>query len=147
MLSKSLKEIKSNTISELEIVLLESAKRLDIEMFNEFYIHTEDYKHSKRLFLLKDMAAAFNKFREFGNSFLESNLGKCNGCNTGCHGHLLVGNKSKNYMTLLFKKDGDKIIGVAECDTLITKNKIEGLNKRIFLHEYNDPKSPNNVPF
>jgi hypothetical protein len=147
MLSNSVLNIKSNSTSELEIVLLESVKRLDIEMFKEFYIHTEDYKHSKRLFLLKDMAAAFNKFRELGNSCLEANLGKCNGCNTGCNGHLLVGNKNKNYMTLLFKKDGDKIIGVAECDNLITKNKIEGLNKIIYLHEFNDPSSPNNVPF
>ena len=137
----------TNLTSELEIILLESAKRLDIEMFKEFYIHTENYKHSKRLFLLKDMAAAFNKFRELGNTCLESNFGKCHGCNKGCDGHLLVGNKNKNYMTLLFEKDRDKIIGVAECDNLITKNKIDGLNKRIYLHEYNDPSSPKNVPF
>jgi hypothetical protein len=41
----------------------------------------------------------------------------------------------------------DKIIGVTECANLKTSNKIEGLNKRIYLHEYNAPRSPNNVPF
>jgi hypothetical protein len=136
-----------HTISELEKVLLEATKRLDIEMFEEFYIHTEDYKQSKRLFLLKDIAIAFSKFKELGDSYLEPNLGVCNRCNKGCHGHVLVGNKSQNYINLLFENDVDKIIGVAECADLKTSSKIEGLKKRIYLHEYNEPGSPNNVPF
>jgi hypothetical protein len=135
------------TISELEKVLLEATKRLDIEMFEEFYVHTEDYKQSKRLFLLKDIAIAFSKFKELGDSYLVPNLGVCNRCNKGCHGHVLVGNESKNYMNLLFENDLDKIIGVAECADLKTSSKIEGLKKRIYLHEYNEPGSPNNVPF
>ena len=136
-----------HTISELENVLLEATKRLDIEMFEEFYVHTENYKHAKRLFLLKDMAIAFNKFKELGDTYLEPNLGVCRRCNKGCHGHILVGNESKNYMNLLFENNVDKIIGVAECADLKTSSKIKGLKKRIYLHEYNDPRSPNNVPF
>ena len=135
------------TISELEKVLLQATKRLDIEMFKEFYVHIEDYKNAKRLFLLKDMAIAFNKFKEQGDTSLKPNLGICNRCNKGCHGYKLVGNNSKNYMNLLFENDVDKIIGVAECADLKTANKIDGLNKRIYLHEYNEPGSPNNVPF
>jgi hypothetical protein len=137
----------NNKVIELEKVLLEATKRLDIEMFEEFYIHTEDYKQSKRLFLLKDMEIAFNKFKEQGDTSLEPNMGICNRCNKGCHGHQLVGNASKNYINLLFENDKDKIIGVAECADLKTITKIEGLKKRIYLHEYNDPRSPNNVPF
>lgn len=132
---------------ELERVLLEATKRLDIEMFKEFYIHTEDYKQSKRLFLLKDMVIAFNKFKKQGDTFLEPNLGICNSCNKGYHGHQLVGNLSKNYMNLLFENGIDKIIGLTECTDLKTENKIKGLNKRIYLHKYNEPGSPNNVPF
>ena len=147
MLNKVENDLKIISMIELEKVILEATKRLDIEMFKEFYIHTEDYKQSKRLFLLKDMAIAFNKFKEQGDTSLEPNLGICNRCNKGCHGHKLVGNKSKNYMNLLFENDVDKIIGIAECADLKTANKIEGLNKRIYLHEYNEPGSPNNVPF
>lgn len=147
MLSNIVEELQSISMLELERVLLESTKRLDIEMFEEFYVHTEDYKLSKSIFLLKEMALAFIKFKELGDTFLESNIGICNRCNKGCHGHQLVGNKTKNYMNLLFKNDVDKIIEVTECADLITTNKIEGLNKRIYLHEYNDPKSPNSVPF
>ena len=147
MLNKVGNDVKIISMIELEIVLLEATKRLDVEMFKEFYVHTEDYKNSKRLFLLKDMAIAFNKFKEQGDTYLEPNLGICNRCNKGCHGHILVGNQSKNYMNLLFENDVDKIIGVAECADLKTANKIDGLNKRIYLHEYNEPGSPNNVPF
>ena len=147
MLNKVENDLKIISMIELEKVILEATKRLDIEMFKEFYIHTEDYKQSKRLFLLKDMAIAFNKFKEQGDTSLEPNLGICNRCNKGCHGHKLVGNKSKNYMNLLFENDVDKIIGIAECADLKTANKIEGLNKRIYLHEYNEPGSPNNVTF
>jgi hypothetical protein len=139
--------VYTNNLIELETVLLEAIKRLDVEMFEEFYIHTEDYKQSKRIFLLKDMAIALNKFQELGDSYLEPNIGICNRCNKGCHGHQLVGNASKNYINLLFESDLDKIIGVAECADLKILTKIEGLNKRIYLHEYNEPDSPNNVPF
>jgi hypothetical protein len=147
MLSKVGNDLKIISMIELEKVLLEATRRLDIEMFKEFYIHTEDYKNSKRLFLLKDMDIVFNKFKGLGDTHLEPNMGVCNRCNKGCHGHQLVGNESKNYMNLLFENDMDKIIGVAECADLKTAMKIEGLNKRIYLHEYNEPGSPYNVPF
>lgn len=132
---------------ELEKVLLEAVVRLDIEMFKEFYIHTEDYKHSNRLFLIRDMAIVFNKFKESGDTCLESNFGICNGCNKGCYGHKLVGNKSKNYITILFENEKNKIIRINECGSLKTQNNIKDLNKRIYLHYYNDPSSPNYVPF
>lgn len=146
MLNNNESSIKNISVLELEKVLLEATERLDIEMFSEFYIHTEDYKNSKRLFLEKNLATAFSKFKEIGDTSLEANLGICNRCNKGCHGHILIGNKSKNYMSLLFENDNNKIIGLTECADLKTQNKIEGLNKRIYLHEYNDPSSPKHVP-
>lgn len=132
---------------ELEKVLLEAVVRLDIEMFNEFYIHTEDYKNSDRLFLIKDMTIAINKFKESGDSYLEPNSGVCFGCNKGCSGHILVGNISKQHFSLIFKNHENKIIGVNECVNLKPLKNIKDLNKRIYLHFYNDPSSPSYVPF
>ncbi len=60
MLSNNTNETKPILMLQLERVLLQATKRLDIEMFEEFYVHTEDYKHAKRLFLLKDMTIAFS---------------------------------------------------------------------------------------
>lgn len=118
---------------ELEKVLLVSAKRLDIEVFEEFYIHTEDYKQSKRLFLLKDMTISFNKFKELDYTYLEPNLGVYNRCNKGCYKHILYGNKSKNYMNLLFENDVDKIIGISECANLKAEDEIRVLKKEFIF--------------
>lgn len=49
MLNNSISEIKPTPMLELEKVLLQATKRLDIEMFEEFYIYTEDYLILKHL--------------------------------------------------------------------------------------------------
>jgi len=138
--------IKDN-VNELENVLIAAIHRLDIEMFKEFYIHTENHKQSKSLFLIRDLAIAFNKFKELGDTCLEPNIGICNGCNKGCQGYNLIGNTSKNYMNILIDSAENKVIGIIECTELKSTINIKDLNKRIYLHEYNDPNSPNNVPF
>ena len=65
---------------ELEKVLIEAIMRLDIEMFKEFYIHTEDYKNSKRLFLLRDLKITMDNFKSFGDTHLVNNQGTCDRC-------------------------------------------------------------------
>lgn len=132
---------------ELEKVLIDAIMRLDIEMFKEFYIHTEDYKNAKRLFLVNDLIIAMNNFKSFGDTHLVNNQGTCNRCNKGCYGFQLVGNNSKNFLSLLVDKNEDSIVGIIECADLLPLIKIEGIGKRIYLHEFNDPNSPNNVPF
>ena len=132
---------------ELEKVLIEAIMRLDIEMFKEFYIHTEDYKNSKRLFLLRDLKITMDNFKSFGDTHLVNNQGTCERCNKGCYGFQLVGNNSKNYLSLLVDKNEENVVGIIECSKLVPLVKIDGIGKRIYLHEFNDPDSPNNVPF
>jgi hypothetical protein len=67
------------------------------------------------------MTISFNKFKQLGYTHLEPNLGVCN---KGRYGYMLFGNKSKNYMNLLFENDVDKIIGIAECPNLETEDEI-----------------------
>lgn len=117
---------------ELKKVLLVSAKRLDIEMFEEFQIQSEGCKQSKRSSLLKDMTISFKKIKEFGYTYLDPNLGVCNRCNKGSYGHMLVGNKSKNYVNILFENYVDKIIGIAECPNLKTADEIR-VKKKEFI--------------
>ena len=138
--------IKDN-VNELENVLIDAIQRLDIEMFKEFYIHTENYKKSKRLFLIRDMDIVFEEFKKLGDTYLEATLGVCGRCNKGCEGYYLIGNKSRNYMNLLFDNELEKVVDIIECTDMKTSDKNEKLNKRVYLHEFNDPDSPNNVPF
>jgi hypothetical protein len=49
MLNKGGNDVKIISMLELEKVLLQATKRLDIQMFEEFYIYTEDYLILKHL--------------------------------------------------------------------------------------------------
>lgn len=132
---------------ELEKVLVEATKRLDIEMLKEFYVHVEDYKHSRKLYLLEDVETALDTFKALGDTLLEPNLGYCKRCNKGCHGYQFVGNNSRNYVNLLFDNEADNIKGIVECGDLKVIKKVKELKKRIYLHEFNDPNSRDYLAF
>lgn len=133
--------------NELEKVLLEATKRLDINMFEEFYEFVEGYSDYKKISFIKDLEIALNKFKELGDTFLESNLGICNRCNKGCFGYQLIGNNSRNYIQILFDKTEKRIQGVKECTDLKTTSIIKDLNLRIYINHYQDPNSEDFVPF
>lgn len=136
-----------DSMIELEFGLIEAVRKLDIEMFKVFYVHVEDYKHSRKLYFLRDLELTFRKLKELGDTIIMPNLGSCEGCNKGCYGYQFVGNKSKNYFDLVFEKEVDRIKGIKECSELKVINKCQELKNRIYLHDFNDPSSPNNVPF
>ena len=102
-----------DSILEIESVLIKAIQKLDIEMFKEFYLNVEDYKHSRKLYFLRDLELAFSKFRKLGDTVIVPNLGSCGGCNKGCYGYQFVGNNSKNYFDLVFEKEADKIMHIA----------------------------------
>jgi hypothetical protein len=136
-----------DSILEIESVLIKAIQKLDLEMFKEFYLNVEDYKHSRKLYFLRDLELAFSKFRKLGDTVIVPNLGSCGGCNKGCYGYQFVGNNSKNYFDLVFEKEADKIKGIKECSELKVINKVQELKNKIYLHDFNNPSSPNNVPF
>lgn len=138
----------TDSIIELGSVLVKAAQKLDIEMFKEFYVHVEDYKYSRKLYFLRDLELTFSKFKELGDTIIIPNFGSCEGCNKGCYGYQFVGNNSKNYFDLIFEKEAvDRIKGIKECSYLKVLNKDQELKNRIYLHNFNDPSSPNYLPF
>jgi hypothetical protein len=52
----------TDSIVELERVLIKATQKLDIEMFKEFYVHVQDYKHSRKLYFLRDLHLFTHKF-------------------------------------------------------------------------------------
>ena len=91
-------------MNELEKVLLEAIKRLDINMFEEFYVFVEGCSDYKKISFIKDLEIVLIKFKKLGDTFLESNLGVCCRCNKGCFGYQMIGNNSRNYIQILFDK-------------------------------------------
>ena len=45
----------TNSILELEKILVDAVKRLDIDMFNEFSIHVQDFKNFKKQYFITHM--------------------------------------------------------------------------------------------
>lgn len=132
---------------ELENVIVEATKRLEIEMFKEFSVHVEGFKNNRKQYFINDLETAFKKFRESGDTLLKPEFGNCGTCNKGCLGYLFVGNRSRNYISLIFQIDGSKIIDMAECCNFKPALNVQNLNQRIYIHSFNDKNSEEYVPF
>ena len=130
-----------NSAIQLEEVLVAAITRIDFEMFREFIVYIEKYKDLDKHYLIKDLERVFDKFRKFGDTELKSNLGLCGKCHKDCYGHLFFGNNSKNYINILFEIKENKIVELTECSEFKLLSEVYDLNKRVYLHAYNDPES------
>jgi hypothetical protein len=131
----------TNSAVQLEEVLVEATRRMDIGMFKEFAIYVEKYKDLKKPSFVKDLEKVFEKFKGFGDTQLEPNLGLCGRCNKDCYGYIFVGNNSKNYINFLFEIKDMKMRELTECCEFKTISEVYNLNKRLYIHAYNDPES------
>lgn len=139
--------IEKSSLIQLEKVLVDAIKRIDIEMFKEFYVHVEENMKNEKLAFIKHFEIALNKFKSVGDTYLNHDIGICEGCYKGSVGHLFTGNKSENYFKIIFVKEGNCIKPITECVNLNTTNNILDLEKRIFIYPHNDPKTGHKLRF
>lgn len=139
--------LMSSKKAELLEVLVDATRRLDIEMFKEFSVNIADFKNNKKQYFISDLAIAFTKLKESGDTFLVPEFGNCESCNKGCTGYLFIGNRSRNYIRLIFQTDGSEIIDMGECCDFKPINKLRNLNQRIYIHSFNDRNSEEFIPF
>jgi hypothetical protein len=66
--------------------------------------------------------------------------------NKGCTGYLFIGNRSRNYINLIFQIDGSEILDMGECCDFMPINKVQSLDQRIYIHSFNDRKSEEFIP-
>jgi hypothetical protein len=132
---------QANSAIQLEEVLVEATRRMDMDMFKEFAIYVEKYKYLNNLSFVKDLEKVFEKFKRFGDTHLEPNLGLCGRCHKDCYGYLFVGNNSKNYINILFEIKETKMRELTECCEFKAISEVYNLNTRIYIHDYNDPES------
>lgn len=127
--------------NELERVLVEAIKKLDLDKLKDFYTYVDGYSDYRKNQFIEDFELALSKFIELGDTFLESNLGRCGRCYKGCNGYQLIGNNTRNYLQVIFEKNGDKVLQLAECTDLKIISKIKNLKNRIYINESYDPSS------
>jgi len=84
-------------------------------------------------FILK-LERVFKKFEADGDTYLNAVQGACGGsCSRGQNGYLFIGNKSKNYMNLLFVEEELQLTDLYECSLFRTKFENIELCKRYYI--------------
>lgn len=101
-------------------------------------------------FILK-LERVMEKFEANGDTYLNAVQGSCGGsCSKGQNGYLFIGNKSKNYMNLLFVEEELQLTDLYECSLFHTQFENIELRQRYyldnrigdFLEEFNDSLLP-----
>jgi hypothetical protein len=100
-------------------------ERLDNDMLK--LILDTDYvnKEFDKKAFINNIANAFVKFSETGNTFLNRYEGKCTSgvcTNSNCTGFSFVGNKTHDFMDLIVKTENDKVIEIFECNQFENEN-------------------------
>jgi hypothetical protein len=99
-------------------------EQMDIEAIEAFLPDGITYQDFSKVEFINRLKGVFNKFKESGDTCLIALLGKCSGnCYPSKHGFCLVGNKSKNYMTLIIREQNGILEDVKECGNFLKDKK------------------------
>ncbi len=111
-------------------------EKMDAEMVDLLLpdlLYLQDMK--KAVFIAK-LDIAFNRFKQYGNSYLEAYNGRCKGCNCLQKGFRFVGENSRNYMDILFLNHNGTITDIYECHDFALSESIPGCLEKIVINEH-----------
>ena len=117
--------VKSNSCAKHELISYELKnqalaikyffERMDIEMIDAFLSDEHTYQDADKRTFISELSNVFNRFIDAGDSQLIAFEGACNSCIKGKFGYTFVGNKSYNYLSVIFDIKDDKIIDLYDC--------------------------------
>lgn len=121
--------------------------QMDIEMVDLLLDDNRTYQDIPKERFIEKLRTAFSKFQEEGDTILIAVPGKCKGSycsNTGKSGVAFYGNKTKNYLRLVFEIDKKKHVSdIYECFGFKTKRKLQfDVGKSIFRKDDSDDDAP-----
>ncbi len=73
---------------------------------------------------VKRMSEMFERFREYGDTMLLANEGSCSNktCNYKCPGIMLIGNNSRNFVSVVFEESNFLLREITHCHDFRTKD-------------------------
>ena len=114
-------EVEKN--NEKEIV--EAIKQMDIEMLAPLLNDKKKYQEFKKKEFLQLLNVVFERLKMVGDTFLEAHEGSCASCNLKNHGFTFVGNRSRKYFDMVFKKNKrGKLKDMYECSHFNNKHNL-----------------------
>ncbi|MEI6680444.1 MAG: hypothetical protein WCL21_17675 [Mariniphaga sp.] len=113
--------------------ILANFAAMDTENLRLFLKDEYTYQDTTKELFLNEIASIFEVLINSGDTELIIYRGKCGGItceNCGKQGYRFVGNKSKNYLDLIFEMNGDDITDIYYCDKFNTDDETDELGTK-----------------
>ncbi len=108
-------------------------EKLDIEMVDAFLDNDKTYQDFEKYLFICKLQQAFATFTDLGDTHLFAVAGSCNSCDKNKTGYTFIGNKSNNYMSIIFDTSENKINDLYECSDFKCKQSNLKLKARIYI--------------
>ena len=119
----------STKLSSEKENIINSIKRMDVEMLNSFLDDSMTYQEASKDVFLEKIKDVFLRLKDLNDRNLKHYSGKCisKKCNnTGCNGYRFQGNVSKVYLDLIIKESDERIQDIFHCyDFLPDESEVE----------------------
>ena len=109
---------------------------MDIDMIDAVLGRIPKLQSMKKQKFISQLEKVFQNFKSAGDTCLIKLPGNCNNCYVGKAGYVFVGNKSKNYINILFDLNQGIITDMFECAFLKPKENSLILNNQIPLENW-----------
>ena len=111
-------EVEKNNEDEI----IEAIKHMDIKSL-DLFLDKKKYQNIKKAEYLEMLNVVFETMKTEGDTFLEAHEGSCASCNLKNHGFTFVGNRSRKYFDMVFKKNKrGKLKDMYECSHFNNKH-------------------------
>ena len=123
--------------------LISAISNFDTQALDDLLYEEYLYSGASKFIILSKFKELFDQFNKNGDAILEMYSGFCAGsceCN-GQQGFIFIGNKSRDYFTLLFKELDAEYFDFTTCYNLKTKDASLLLNEQRDLTVYDNEKS------
>ena len=108
-------------------------ERMDIKMIDVFLDNDKTYQEFKKDIFIDKLQQAFAQFADLGDTRLIAFEGRCNSCDKTKTGFTFIGNKSNNYMSIIFDTADNKINDLYECGGFKNQQADLNLEERIYI--------------
>jgi len=128
-----------NTQSE---AVLHFFKKLDIDMVDELLDSDRTYADLEKSMFIHKLGNAFDQFLSEGDEYLKLFPGKCvsDECDScGCSGYAFLGNKSGQYMDLVFKEAKGRVTDIYDCSEFKADSPERKFDKRVKIDRLEFP--------
>ena len=124
-------------------LIINALEQMDVGMLDILLDDEKTYQCATKEVFLKKLSKLFKNFQQENDTFFVARPGKCKSdecTNKGCSGYAFVGNKTDNYMSLVFEQVGDEYIDICNCNDFVADEyelEIEGTyrHRGLFLKD------------